>query len=296
MRKVTLLLSTLVLAAMVLAACGGGTTSTTVAPTQSMPTEASTATEMPTEMPVATETAGVPVTGSVNPSLVSNEMNFDVMDQSGNKIAKVNDMVLDLDTTSVAYVVVDTGGLLGVGGKKVAVPWNNLMIQAGTSTGTGMTGTATSAPTTGGSDTATSAPTEAATAAPTTSSSDTATSAPTEAATAAPTTGTGSTVIGEQSVFILQTDPSALNNAPDFDPAMLPQMGQSASGWDSAIVSYWQGVGTGSGSGTGSNTPAPQGTVVPDMTGVATGQAGTGTDMGTATSAPTESATMGTAT
>src|SRR5512144_804080 len=111
MRKTTILLSIMVLAAMVLAACGGGATSTNVAPTQlpitAVATEPATATEMPTEAPVATETAGVPVTGEVNPARVSNELDFNVVDQSGNQVGNVDEMVLDLDNTSVAYVIVD---------------------------------------------------------------------------------------------------------------------------------------------------------------------------------------------
>src|SRR5512140_3628930 len=108
MRKLTILSSMLVLAAMVLAACGGGATSTNVVPTHLPVT--SVATEPATETSVATETpGGVPVTGVVNPARVSNELEFNVVDQSGNQVGSVNDMVLDLDKTSVAYVIVDTG-------------------------------------------------------------------------------------------------------------------------------------------------------------------------------------------
>src|SRR5512144_901425 len=110
MRKTIIFLSMLVLAAMVLTACGGGATSTNVAPTQLPITSVATepATEMPTETSVATETpGGVPVTGAVNPARVSNELDFSVVDQSGNQVGSVDEMVLDLDNTSVAYVIVD---------------------------------------------------------------------------------------------------------------------------------------------------------------------------------------------
>jgi sporulation protein YlmC with PRC-barrel domain len=264
-----------VLAAMVLTACGGGATSTNVAPTRlpinSVATEP--ATEMATETAVATETpGGVPVTGAINPARVSNELDFNVVDQSGNQVGTVDDMVLDLDNTSVAYVIVDTSGAQGSSGNKVAVPWNMLKLQAGMGTGTGA-GTATEAP-------ATSAATEAATQAATQPATEAATQAATEAATSAP----GTSMTGEN-VFVLQTDASALSNAPAFDPSTLPQMGQSASGWDAAILSYWQGAGTGTGgAGTGTATEAP-----------AT-SAATEAPVGTATSAATEAPGVGTAT
>lgn len=281
MRKITLL-SLLVLAAMVLAACGGEETTTTTAPTQppitAVATEPATATEMPTE--AATETPGVPVTGAVNPARVSNELEFSVVDQSGNQVGSVNDMILDLDTTTVAYVVVDAGG------RSVAVPWENLQLQT-SATGTG-TGQATEAPT--------EAATEAAT--DTSGTSTTATAVPTEAgvatgeatAAATDTSGTGTGLSG-QNAFVLLTDPAALDNAPAFDPSTLPPMGQSAAGWDAALLSYWQGAGT----GTGQATQAPTDTSGTGTTGTATAaptEAGVAT--GEATAAPTDTSGTGT--
>lgn len=299
MKKITLLLSTLILSAMVLAACGGGPTSTNVAPTVPPITAEVTepATEMPTEMPtepMATETAGVPVTGEINPARVSNQMQFSVVDQTGNQVGTAQDMILDLDNTSVAYVIVNAGSALGTG-REVAVPWGMLQLQTGAGTGTGTGMEATAAPTDAGTGEATAAPTDAggiATVAPTDTdgmATGEATAAPTDAgmATAAPTdAGAGMGISGEN-VFVLQTDPSALENAPEFDPGTLPQMGQSVSGWDAALLSYWQGAGTGTGSGA-------QATTAPEMTATTdTGTGGTGTT-GTATAAPTDA--TGTAT
>lgn len=297
---------------MVLAACGGGPTSTNVAPTVPPITAEVTepATEVPTEAPMATETAGVPVTGEINPARVSNQMQFNVVDQTGNQVGTAQDMILDLDNTSVAYVIVNAGGALGTG-REVAVPWGMLQLQTGAGTGTGTGTEATAAPTDAGM--ATAAPTDAggiATIAPTDTGLGEATSAPTDAgmATAAPTdTGAGMGISGEN-VFVLQTDPSALDNAPEFDPGTLPQMGQSASGWDAALLSYWQGAGTGTGTqateaptDAGVNsTPAPDGTTVPDMTATTdtgTGGTGAGSDTtGTATAAPTDASGSGTGT
>jgi sporulation protein YlmC with PRC-barrel domain len=141
MRKISILLSTLVLAAMVLAACGGGATSTNVAgsppPVTVDATEEMTATESPTEVGSTTETPGVPVTGDINPARLSNQLDFTVWSQDGEQIGDVNDMVLDLDNSRVAYVVVGTGGFLDLGEREILVPWESLQLQTGSGDTTG---------------------------------------------------------------------------------------------------------------------------------------------------------------
>ena len=142
MRKFSLLLSMFVLVAVVLTACGGGATSTnvvespppvTVDATEDM---SDTATESPTEKDT-TETPGVPVTGDVNAARLSNQLDFTVWSQDGEQIGDVEDMVLDLDNTEVAYVVVGTGGFLDLGEREVLVPWDSLQLQTGTGDTTG---------------------------------------------------------------------------------------------------------------------------------------------------------------
>jgi sporulation protein YlmC with PRC-barrel domain len=146
MRKFSILLSMLVLVAVVLTACGGGATSTNVAgsppPVTVDATDdmAGTATESPTEATqdgTTTETPGVPVTGDVNPARISNQLDFTVWSQDGEQIGDINDMVLDLDNTRVAYVVVGTGGFLDLGEREILVPWNSLQLQTGTGDTTG---------------------------------------------------------------------------------------------------------------------------------------------------------------
>ncbi|HEY3476812.1 MAG TPA: PRC-barrel domain-containing protein [Anaerolineales bacterium] len=145
MRKINLLLSTLVLAALLLAACGAEETQTAV-PTTEPPilTEEPTEELIVTETPLATETvmagdqtatAGIPVTGENAPSRLSNQLNFDVWNQNGEQVGEVNDMILDLDNSRVAYVIVGTGGFLEIGEKDVLVPWNLLEVQAAGSGG-----------------------------------------------------------------------------------------------------------------------------------------------------------------
>ena len=139
MRKISLLLSLLVLAALALAACGGGATSTNVVSSPPPVTAATTeaATEVPTEIGATTETPGVPVTGEVNPARLSNQLDFTVWSQDGEQIGEVDDMVLDLDNTQVAYVVVGTGGFLDLGEREILVPWDSLQLQTGTGDTTG---------------------------------------------------------------------------------------------------------------------------------------------------------------
>ncbi|HSL45534.1 MAG TPA: PRC-barrel domain-containing protein [Anaerolineales bacterium] len=135
MKKINLLLSTLVLVALLLAACGAEETGT-VAPN----TETPVLTEEPiaTETPLATETVmpgdqtatpGIPITGENDPSRLSNQLDLDIWNQNGEQIGEVNDMILDLDNSTVAHVIVGTGGFLEIGEKDVLVPWNLLELQ-----------------------------------------------------------------------------------------------------------------------------------------------------------------------
>ena len=141
MRKFNLLLSILMFAALLLAACGAEETQTGVPNTETPP---QTEEPMVTETPLATETVlpgdqtatpGIPVTGENDPSRLSNQLNFDVWNQNGEQVGEVNDMILDLDNSRVAYVIVGTGGFLEIGEKDVLVPWNLLEVQVAGSGG-----------------------------------------------------------------------------------------------------------------------------------------------------------------
>ncbi|MDQ2692626.1 MAG: PRC-barrel domain-containing protein, partial [Chloroflexota bacterium] len=148
MRRISLLLSMLIVTALVLIACGGGPTSTNVASSPPPVTVDATedmevtATESPTDGTATQEgtmtgTAGVPVTGDVNPARVSNQLDFTVWSQDGEQIGDVNDMILNLDDARVAYVIVGTGGFLDLGERDVLVPWTSLELQSGTGDTTG---------------------------------------------------------------------------------------------------------------------------------------------------------------
>ena len=147
MRKISIVLSVMVLGSLILAACGGRAANTNVPNTNVPPatsaatetnvagsetaTEVSTATEVPTEGTATstTETPGIPVTGQANADRLSKELDFKVLDQSGKQVGKVDDMVLDLSKAQVLYVIVNTG-------KKIPVPWALLKAETGSTSST----------------------------------------------------------------------------------------------------------------------------------------------------------------
>lgn len=275
MRNKSILLSILVLSAMVLSACGGGATSTNVVesppPLTVESTETMEATEMPTEVGTATTEPGVPITGDVNPARVSNQLDFPVLSQDGEQVGDVDDMILDLDNRSVAYVIVTV-----TGGATVAVPWDSLTLQ----TGDAGTGEAVSPP----SGDATAAPEATATGEATAEGTATAEPAATEPAATADA-GTG--IMTGENAFVLEVDQEMLNSAPAFDPNALPQIGQPAGDWDASIRSFWEGGGAAvdaTGTPSGDATAAPEATAESTATAepAATADAGAGTGTGQA--------------
>src|SRR5215208_2955587 len=134
MRKISILFSILVVVAMLLTACGGEETTTSVPPV----TQDTTSTSEPstTETGVATSatedtttTPGVPVTGGEESTArVSNQLTFAVVDQNGDQIGRVEDMVLDFDNQMISYVIVGTGGFMDLGEKTLLVPWDMLRL------------------------------------------------------------------------------------------------------------------------------------------------------------------------
>ena len=150
MRKFSLLLSTIVVLALLLTACGGQETTTSVPSTNVPPvTVEATGTEAPTEAATQaptggdlTTTPGVPVTGENNPSRVSNMMNMTLMDQNNTQVGQVQDLVLDLDNTRIAYLVVQVSGAGATSNKTVLVPWDSVQLQTSTGSTTSAQGNA----------------------------------------------------------------------------------------------------------------------------------------------------------
>lgn len=143
MRKLSIFLTMVVLSAMLLISCGGEETSTAIPNTTGSPEvppvtadttatdDGMTTTETVVPGDIAT-TPGIPVTGEESAARLSNQLDFDVWNQEGEQIGEVDDMILDLDNSRIAYVVVGTGGFLDIGEKDVLVPWNSLVLQDGT--------------------------------------------------------------------------------------------------------------------------------------------------------------------
>lgn len=116
----------------------------TTAPAASQPA----VTTSPVTQPAATETqpAGgtpsstqaLPSTGAVDPGLVSNLTNFQVVNQQNQQLGTAKDLVLNLDTKKVDYIVLSVGGFLGIGSADIPVPWdafemNGSSVMSGTS-------------------------------------------------------------------------------------------------------------------------------------------------------------------
>jgi hypothetical protein len=51
-----------------------------------------------------------------------------VMSTDGDDVGKVKDIMLDVRTGRIAYVVLSSGGFLGIGDKLLAIPWSALTL------------------------------------------------------------------------------------------------------------------------------------------------------------------------
>ncbi|HEX5125408.1 MAG TPA: PRC-barrel domain-containing protein [Rhodocyclaceae bacterium] len=54
----------------------------------------------------------------------------EVINRKGDKLGKVQDIMLDLPKGRVAYAVLSSGGFLGMGDKLFAIPWHALTLDA----------------------------------------------------------------------------------------------------------------------------------------------------------------------
>ncbi len=61
---------------------------------------------------------------------LSNLMDFKVKNRQGEDLGSIEDMVISWNDGSIKYVVLSFGGILGVGDKWFAVPWNQLTLDA----------------------------------------------------------------------------------------------------------------------------------------------------------------------
>jgi sporulation protein YlmC with PRC-barrel domain len=54
----------------------------------------------------------------------------DVLSPDGDKLAKLEKVMLDVESGRIAYAVLSSGGFLGIGDKLLAVPWRALTLDA----------------------------------------------------------------------------------------------------------------------------------------------------------------------
>lgn len=54
-----------------------------------------------------------------------------VHNYAGEDLGKVDEIILDLDTGRIVYVIISLGGFLGIGDRLFAVPWELFSIRAG---------------------------------------------------------------------------------------------------------------------------------------------------------------------
>lgn len=62
--------------------------------------------------------------GLSSTSIVGN----DIVNEMGENLGHVEDLMIDLDKGCIAYVVLSFGGILGIGDKLFAVPWSALKL------------------------------------------------------------------------------------------------------------------------------------------------------------------------
>jgi sporulation protein YlmC with PRC-barrel domain len=118
-------------------------TGTAVIPTQPITLSSPVPSMVPTQ--TLTSTQGVPSTGAssqgADPGLVSNELQFQLVDKQNKPLGQVKDIILDLDNLKVAYVVVGITQTTGTAEKQIPLPWDEVGIQTASSTATSTSGT-----------------------------------------------------------------------------------------------------------------------------------------------------------
>jgi len=81
---------------------------------------------------VTDESEVIPPTGAADLSRMSNLLDFEVWNNNNEQIGSVNAIVINQDTSQIEYVIVGSGGLLGLGEKELPVPWQVLQLKAAT--------------------------------------------------------------------------------------------------------------------------------------------------------------------
>jgi len=116
-----------------------GTPETTEAVSTPQVTESVITPTVQTTLPV-TGTEALPSTGFIDPGRVSNLLDFSVWNQDDQQIGEVEDLVLNLGTAHVDYVIVNTAGYGNAVERHVPVPWEALKVVSAQAQSAGTSG------------------------------------------------------------------------------------------------------------------------------------------------------------
>ena len=245
MKKISIIVSLIVVLSMVLAACSsgeenneknglgtpgagqtapgfettpsaGGAITGTGAVTSTLPAIAPTTAPLTgttgvTSTTTTTGTTGaniLPVTGETGWAYLKSIMDAKVVNANGDELAGVNDAIINIKNTKIHYLVITTGGFLGIGKKAILVPWEAFAVQTKGENGavnssSAVTGTTGLTGTTG-------------------------------------VTGTqGLTGVMGEKVLVLNVSENDLKNSPDFNKSSLDFNNPD---WESNFRSYWNNI------------------------------------------------------
>ena len=77
--------------------------------------------------PETGEAGGKPVQGErLNAFRVDKIIGSKVINRKGETLGKIEDLIIDIDTGTIVYAILDFGGFLGIGDKLFPVPWESL--------------------------------------------------------------------------------------------------------------------------------------------------------------------------
>jgi sporulation protein YlmC with PRC-barrel domain len=54
-----------------------------------------------------------------------------VVDPAGEKLGKLEELMIDVNRGTIAYAVLSVGGLMGLGNKLFAIPWSSFRVDSG---------------------------------------------------------------------------------------------------------------------------------------------------------------------
>jgi sporulation protein YlmC with PRC-barrel domain len=81
-------------------------------------------------------TPGVTIPSTINEVYASKLLGASVKSTQGENLGKIDELVIDPHDARIKAAVVSVGGVLGLGAKSVAIPWDKMTMGTGTDTDT----------------------------------------------------------------------------------------------------------------------------------------------------------------